>query len=168
MKDFSPEQFEAELRRQKPATAPAGLLQRLKAVEPETGSAVGDRGARSGYSVVSAGREFWFKLGWWLAPATVVVIASLVLIRAHMGSGGQPRKTDLLANTPAVKADDIEIQSELVSSFDTVARLPSGEPVRYRCREWVDEVTLRDRDRGIMVEKRTPRVEVIPVSFETY
>ena len=71
------------------------------------------------------------------------------------------------AEAPA-KADDVQIESELVSSFDTVARLPSGMPVRYRCREWVDEVTLRDRSRGLVVEKRAPRVEVIPVRFETY
>ena len=168
MKDFSPEQFEAWLQRQKPATPPADLLKKLTAAEPDLGPVAAARSPRASESVGSAWRGFWIRLGWWLAPATVLVIVSLVLIRAHMGSGGQPRKTDLLANTPAVKADDIEIQSELISSFDTVARLPSGEPVRYRCREWVDEVTVRDRDRGLMVEKRSPRVEVIPVRFETY
>jgi len=67
-----------------------------------------------------------------------------------------------------IKADDVEIDQRLVSSFDAVAQLPSGLPVRFRCREWADEVVLRDTARGIVIEQRAPRLEVVPVSFEMY
>jgi hypothetical protein len=56
----------------------------------------------------------------------------------------------------------------LVAAFDAVARLPDGQPVRFRCREWSDGVVLRDSARGIVIEQRMPRLEVVPVSFETY
>ena len=56
----------------------------------------------------------------------------------------------------------------MVASFDAVARLPGGEPVRFRCREWADDVVVRDPARGIVIERRTPRLEVVPVSIETY
>jgi hypothetical protein len=67
-----------------------------------------------------------------------------------------------------LKADDVQIDEQLVSTFDAVAPLPSGEPVRFRCRQWLDEVVLRDSKRGVEVTRRVPRVEVVPVSFETY
>ena len=69
---------------------------------------------------------------------------------------------------PALKADKVELDQQLVASFDAVARLPSGQPVRFRCREWADAVVLSDSASGIVVEQRTPRLEVVPVSFETY
>jgi hypothetical protein len=69
---------------------------------------------------------------------------------------------------PALKADNVELDQQLVASFDAVARLPSGQPVRFRCREWADAVVMRDSASGIVVEQRTPRLEVVPVSFETY
>jgi hypothetical protein len=62
----------------------------------------------------------------------------------------------------------VQIDQALVWSFDAVARLPSGEPIRFRCREWMDQVVLSDRDRGVVFEQRAPRVEVVPVRFETY
>jgi hypothetical protein len=78
---------------------------------------------------------------------------------SHPGSA-EPR--------PALKADDVEFDQQLVAAFDAVARLPGGQPVRFRCREWADAVVLRDSARGIVIEQRTPRLEVVPVSFETY
>ena len=56
----------------------------------------------------------------------------------------------------------------MVALFDAVAQLPNGQPVRFRCREWADEVVLRDPARGIVIERRTPRLEVVPIRFETY
>jgi hypothetical protein len=79
-------------------------------------------------------------------------------------SGSAP----VAADKPVLKADDVEFDQQLVASFDAVARLPSGQPVRFRCREWSDEVVLRDSVSGIVIEQRTPRLEVVPVSFETY
>jgi hypothetical protein len=66
------------------------------------------------------------------------------------------------------QADDVQIAQDLVSSFDTLAKLPGGEPVRFRCRQWVDKITLSDNTHGLVYEQRTPRVEIIPVGFETY
>ena len=77
----------------------------------------------------------------------------------------------ILRTAPAqttLKADTVEIAREWVGSFDAVARMPGGEPVRFRCREWTDAVVWRDSAHGIVVEQRTPRLEVVPVSFDTY
>jgi hypothetical protein len=68
----------------------------------------------------------------------------------------------------APRTDEIEIDRQLVALFDAVAQLPSGQSVRFRCREWADEVVVRDPARGLVIERRAPRLEVVPVSFETY
>jgi len=111
---------------------------------------------------------FWPLLRRWLVPATAVLVAAVVLWRVPLSRTPETGPQEIASTVPAVKADDVQIQQELVKSFDTVAVLPSGEPVRFRCREWLDEVTLRDKRSGLMIEQRTPRVEVIPVRFETY
>ena len=67
-----------------------------------------------------------------------------------------------------MKADNIEIGKELVSSFDAVATLPSGEPVRFRCQQWRNKVVVDDKKQGLLVENWQPRVVVVPVGFETY
>ena len=76
------------------------------------------------------------------------------------------------ADDPAPKVipqpEDVEIDRQLVALFETVAKLPSGVPVRLRCQEWTDDVVLRDSARGLVIERRTPRLEVVPVSLETF
>jgi hypothetical protein len=67
-----------------------------------------------------------------------------------------------------LKADAVEIDKPLVAAFDTVARLPGGEPVRFRCREWNDHLVMRDSARGVVFEQDVSRIEVVPVSIETY
>ena len=99
----------------------------------------------------------------WLVPATAVLVVGVIVWRANVPTGRGPQA----ANNP-VRANDVQIDQQLVSTFDTVAALPSGEPVRFRCREWMDEVVLRDSRRGVEVTRRVPRVEVVPVRFETY
>ena len=99
----------------------------------------------------------------WLAPAAAVLVVGAIVWRANLPAGRPPQT----ASAP-VRADDVQIDQQLVSTFDTVATLPSGEPVRFRCREWMDEVVLRDSRRGVEVARRVPRVEVVPVRFETY
>jgi hypothetical protein len=66
------------------------------------------------------------------------------------------------------RAEEIEIGRTLLATFDAVAELPSGEPVRFRCQQWADTTMFRDRARGINVEQSTPRLEVVPVSLDTY
>jgi hypothetical protein len=67
-----------------------------------------------------------------------------------------------------LRADDVKIDQRLVSSFDAVARLPGGEPVRFRCENWMDQTVVSDKSRGLVVENSRPRFEVVPVGFETY
>jgi hypothetical protein len=62
----------------------------------------------------------------------------------------------------------MDIDRQLVSAFDAIAELPGGEPVRFHCRQWSDKMVFHDLDRGITVERSTPRLEIIPVRFETY
>jgi len=72
------------------------------------------------------------------------------------------------ADPAVIKADRVEVDQELLATFDAVTQLPGGEPIRFRCREWKDQVTLHDSARGVVIERREPRLEIIPVRFETY
>ncbi len=160
MTDTQPDTVEQELGRLRPAAPPPVLMSRLEAARPARG--------RAAAPATEEPAPLWPLLLRWLAPAGAMLIAAVLIWRAappiYRESGGLHKSKP----TPAVVADAVEIQRELVKSFDTVAVLPTGEPVRFRCREWLDEVTLRDRDKGLVIEQRTPRVEVIPVRFETY
>lgn len=172
------ERFEAQLRSVNPARPPAEFLQRLMS---ETAVLVAERRAQTALAVLAeqseatatpetvrasapAARSSWLPLVLrWLVPATAVMALGAITWRANLRTGRGPET----ARTP-VRADDVRIDQQLVSTFDAVAQLPSGEPVRFRCREWMDEVVLRDSRRGIEVARRVPRVEVVPVRFETY
>jgi hypothetical protein len=99
----------------------------------------------------------------WLIPAAATLVVGAVIWRVNLPAARGPE----ISSTP-VKANDVRIDQQLVSTFDTVAQLPSGEPVRFRCRVWMDVVVLRDSRRGVEVARRVPRVEVVPVRFETY
>jgi hypothetical protein len=175
------ERFETELRRLRPSLPPPDFLQRLKS---ETAALVAERRAEAKaaapatqpektavHAAVGASQpeawSAWRSLALrWLVPATAVLVVGAVIWRgsppAERSKGSQQS-----ASAP-VKADDVQINQQLVSTFDAVAPLPSGEPVRFRCREWMDEVVLRDSRRGVEVTRRVPRVEVVPVRFETY
>lgn len=172
------ERLEAELRSASPARPAAEFLQRLRSEVPQlvaerqaqeaaATQSVGTRTAVTSEAVRESERGVW--PAWlplvlrWLAPVAAVVVVGAIVWR---GNPPAERKAQI-ASAP-VKADDVQIDQELVSTFDTVATLPSGEPVRFRCREWMDEVVLRDSKRGIEVARRVPRVEVVPVRFETY
>jgi len=98
-----------------------------------------------------------------LAATACLGLAAVVTWRTH-----DSPNSGLTATAAPLKADDVQIDHELVSSFDTIARLPSGEPVRFRCQKWVDQTVISDKARGLTIERRTPRVEVVPVRFETY
>jgi hypothetical protein len=56
----------------------------------------------------------------------------------------------------------------LVASFDVVATLPGGQPVRFRCRQMKDEWVVTDTRRGVEIDENRPSVEVTPLRFETY
>ena len=175
MNENETERFEAQLRCVRPAQPPADFMQRLKSEVPIlvterrtqiAPAAPTERGAVPEMLGSSEGttRPAWLPLVLrWLIPAAAMLIFGAILWRANLPAGRRPE----LASTP-VKADDVRIDQQLVSTFDAVALLPTGEPVRFRCREWMDEVVLRDSRRGVEVARRVPRVEVVPVRFETY
>jgi hypothetical protein len=115
-------------------------------------------------------QPLWSLLLRWLAPtaAAAALVVALLFWCTHAKPGQQH------ANVPTVPAkvspnpDEVEIDRQLVALFDTVAQLPSGQPVRFRCRQWSDEVVFRDPAGGLVVERRTPRLEVVPVRLEVY
>lgn len=156
------ERFEAELKRVAPACPPAEFMARLKAARPVVGTrrAMPPEGAR--------GPLDWARALRWLAAATAVVAVAAGIWRwVQVHPTGGRRDGVPLAAAP-LRADGVQIDQELISSFDAVARLPSGEPIRFRCREWLDQVVVRDRARGLTIAPRAPRVELVPVRFETY
>lgn len=175
------ELFEAELLKLTPARPPAGLMEKVAACQPgflrQMPDTVQDAAGPNRFSSAPNLRlstlnhqPAWWRLLRWLAPAAAVGAAALTLLfwrwsRPESGASGNALAA---ADKPVLKADDVEFDQQLVASFDAIARLPSGQPVRFRCREWSDEVVLRDSVRGIVIEQRTPRLEVVPVSFETY
>jgi hypothetical protein len=155
--------LEQELLRLQPAKASEEFLVRLMQALP---AAQAVQRVPAGHPVTGIS---WRMLLRWLAPATALaaVIATLNWrTLAPAPSAAKPKSS--LPATTALKADNVEIDQHLVAAFDAVARLPGGEPVRFRCREWADEIVLHDKARGITIERRTPRLEVIPVALETY
>ena len=196
MNDRDPELFESELRKLTPARPPTDLMAKLAAARPTPGQARSDRRADL-HSPTSTGKPpsfffpvrrsqsaapaipqpsplnpqpLWRMLLRWVAPAAAGAALAVFLpvwLPSRPVSRPQTKRTPIAAE-PALKADAVEIDRELVAAFDAVARLPDGQPVRFRCREWSDGVVLRDSARGIVIEHRLPRLEVVPVSFETY
>jgi len=162
MNEFEPEQLEVELQRLRPAAAPEELIARLAAHSPGTGNSYPAR------PPIAPGRFLpgrWFG---WFAPLAAAAAAAFFYIRHPSEPSGQPPPQMAPAAMSAVKADNVEIVQQLVATFDAVAHLPGGEPVRFRCSEWFDDVVLRDSAKGILIEHRIPRLEVQPVGFETY
>lgn len=160
MNEPDTEFFEAELRRLRPAPLPAELKARLERARPESSGRTFPEPRAAG------GLAAWW--GWlrWLAP---VAAASLVLWLLVGRPGRQPGHPSQPASFgPGLNADEVVIDRTLLTSFDTVATLPDGEPVRLRCRQWLEAVTLRDSARGIEVEQRTPRLDIVPIALETY
>lgn len=148
--------LEAELQRLLPARPPAKLMARLTAALPQP-------------STLNPQPLCWLFFRW-LAPAAAVVGLVGALLWWLATAQVEPRlakpATALIKASP--KADAVEIDRQLVALFDAVAELPNGQPVRFRCREWTDEVVWRDPARGLVIESRTPRLEVVPIRFETY
>jgi hypothetical protein len=164
MTEFDPERFEVELHTLRPANPPQKALNRLRA-ELSARSApnpLPPTNRKSGPS--------WLGLLRWLTPAAVAVAVAVVLLVEHGGPPKiQPQGHPLTASTrPSLKADQVEIDRQLIANFDAVARLPNGEAMRFRCQQWIDKVALRDSANGLVIERTTPRLEMVPVNFETY
>ncbi len=173
MNEQDPERFEAELRRLRPARPPAEFMDRLVAARPERAAEREPEEGAAGVSPVWVG---WRWLRIW-APITAAAAAVAWVAWRQVGelqpvpvAPAAAVQHDAVASRilePVMRADDVELGHQLVAAYDAVAELPGGEPVRFRCREWVDEVVLRDSARGVVIERRTPRFEAVPVCFET-
>jgi len=96
-----------------------------------------------------------------------LAVLGLLAARVNFYRESSAEKKPLPAAAGLV-ADDVQVDQELVSSFDVVAKLPGGEPVRFRCQKWRDQLVVTDKNRGVEIEQSSPRVEVVPVRFETY
>jgi hypothetical protein len=162
--DQEQERFETQLRQLKPGKLPEELVVRIQ-------DAVGSRPESVTARPRHAGPGF-LQILRWLVPATAAVIVTAVLWHRQQDSG-EPgaSNVDLMEGSVAgapLKPESVQIGNELVSSFDAVATLPGGEPVRFRCQQWVNTVVVDDAKSGLVMQSRTPRVVVVPVGFETY
>jgi hypothetical protein len=165
MNDSDFERFEQELLRINPAEPPPEYLGQLLRLPAR--AARNPVAARWGLLCESIRASLLWRLRWLIPAAALAVAMGLVWTRPaplHSRIRGAVAATPFLP----LKADSLRVHEHLVSSFDAIGRLSTGEPVRFRCREWMDEVVVSDKDRGFVLEQRTPRVEVIPVRFETY
>jgi hypothetical protein len=162
MNEAEQERFEMELGTLRPAALPETLAKRLAALPPP-------RRKRAGAwrVLLRRNRPWCLPLCWWAPAAAGMIVVGLL---AWQLAG--PIRKPLVPSQPAVakpmlRADDVEIDQQLVAVYDAIARLPGGEPVRFRCLEWRDEVVLRDSAQGVVIEQSTPRLEILPVRFET-
>ncbi|HUD45993.1 MAG TPA: hypothetical protein VMR33_04140 [Candidatus Baltobacteraceae bacterium] len=161
MNEQEQERYEAELRRTPPARLPEQFLARLKAAKPSVETMRPEHPQRV---VITPG---WWRTWPWLAPALAAAVAGLLVVRANFRPG-TTAKIAPPAATYGLMVDDVQVDHELVSSYDVVAKLPSGEPVRFHCRKWNDQLVLIDTNGGVQIEQNSPRVEVVPVRIETY
>jgi hypothetical protein len=155
MKDREQELMEVELQRLKPAMPPSELIERMLAGVPVPCSPRLE--TRTG---APRSTEWWMPWLRWLAPVSAIGLVTFVSIR----------QIPLALNHPVtgINADAVQISHKLVSAYDAVGELPGGEAVRFRVREWSDSTVMHDSARGLVVEQSKPRLEIIPVAFETY
>ncbi|HTL19003.1 MAG TPA: hypothetical protein VL793_17320 [Patescibacteria group bacterium] len=104
----------------------------------------------------------------WLLPAAGIATVAFIVFGIPLSSPTQKRISLPATAKSALKADQVEIDRRLVANFDAVGTLPGGQPVRFRCAQWMDTVSLRDSADGLVIERTTPRLEIVPVGFETY
>lgn len=161
MSDHEQERYEAELRRLQPARVPEHFMARLQAARPVA------EPARRTLLQPTAGTPVWRVVLRWLAPALAVAVAGLLVGRTRFNPPSSVERKPLAA-AYELKADDVQVDQELVSSFEVVAKLPGGQPVRFRCQKWRDQMVVTDKNHGVEIEQNSPRVEVVPVRFETY
>ncbi|HUC85363.1 MAG TPA: hypothetical protein VL970_09245 [Candidatus Acidoferrales bacterium] len=154
------DRVEAAFRQIQPAAPPPALLARLRAAEPAPRGVPDATPQRAGcwarLPALWRGLIFAF-------PATAALV--LIWFAWHPIS---PSAKVAPPTSAQIKPDAVQVGHSLLASFDTVAQLPGGAPVRFRCREWQDDVVIRDSAHGVEVTQSTPRVEVIPVRFEIY
>lgn len=163
MRDLDPNLFEKELADMRPARPPEALMRRLVEARPKMGRS---------YSFLSLRqpgnwplRVRWATAG---AAALLSIFLAVALSNPKREPVPAPGRQLVKAGRSTLNADNIEIDRQLLASFDTITQMPDGEPVRLRCRQWLDSVVVRDSRRGVEIERQEPRLEVVPIAFETY
>jgi hypothetical protein len=153
------DKLETELRRIPPSAVPQDLLARLRAAgaEPRLARGIARRPTVRWWDWVVG----WRGLAWATPVAAVWLLWLAWRPAAAPGQGG-------LAAAHGIKADAVQVGHSLIASFDTVAQMPDGEPVRFHCRQWEDELVVHDQANGVSIMQSTPRMEVVPVRFETF
>jgi hypothetical protein len=153
MSDFDPSRLEAELRALVPARPPRHLLNKtLECLSP---------------SEVENPDWSWHDALGWLIPALGLGLIALFVLILPSAWVRRPA-AHLPAAFTSLKADRVEINRQLLANYDAVGRLPTGEPVRFRCAQWVDKVSVSDSAAGFRIERTIPRLEIVPIGFETY
>jgi hypothetical protein len=160
MSDSELKKLENELQKLKPARLREESLARL------AGARLEGR-APASISIGAWFHEWRRRLAWLATAATAAAIMALVVTRD--GTTQAPVKRSVISSAnPALRADKVEVDEDLVTAFDAVAQLPNGEPVRLRCRQWMDAVKMSDSSRGVSIERKVPRLEVVSVKYDTY
>jgi hypothetical protein len=107
----------------------------------------------------------------WLVPTSAVAVAlALALWKAEWKRqpGLDRGAPTVVASARPILVEKLQIDRRLVQDYEIVARLPNGEPMRFRYSEYMETVLLRDAETGAEVQRRVPGVEIVPVGFETY
>lgn len=172
MSDPDLELMERELARLKPAPAPERLVARLGTHGPSS---------KRNPAAKSASTPVWPTfLRWFIPAAAVPILLAIGLWRLQLESGVRaptPAGTGALASASMSQAltgsdtnalEQVHIDHRLLAAFETVAEVPGRGPVRFRFSEWEDRVVVRAPNSGLSVERRTPRFEIIPISYESY
>lgn len=154
-KDLDAEQFEAELKALRPTPPRTELCQRVLGMV-----AAGQRRER---------RPDWSAGINWLLPAlSLAALVAFLIVRLDDLPPRESLQARLTTTVAPLKADNVEIDRQWLANFDAIGSLPGGQPVRFRCAQWLDTVWVRDSAAGLVLERTTPRVEIVPLGFETY
>jgi len=158
MKQDEQERLETALRQVAPAVPPDDLITRIN---------IAMAGSRTGRQPQAPAVRVnkWF--GAWYRLTLAVPVAAVVLLWLAFRPVS-PAMPDISQKAHVLKPNHVQVGHSLVASFDTVAEVPGAAPVRFHCREWEDNVVVNDDVHGVVISKTTPRVEIIPVRFETY
>ena len=156
--------LESELCRLTPAAPPQDFMVRLAAIPSPAQRQPEVRASRVPVA------DGWRLMVRWLVPVTAGVALVISALLWWLPTTGPKAADPSLPHTAqaATQPNAVQIDRELVAAYDALAELPGGEPVRFRCQEWMDAVTLRDAASGVLIEQRTPRFEVVAARLDTF
>jgi hypothetical protein len=160
--DLELQTIESELKRLKPAPVPVELEHRVL------------RQVKTVRTVRRPEPALWKQLHRWLLPLSATGVAAVCFLIWGPDQETAPSQelpeTAVIPSLPSTESapDLVEFGSELLASFDAIAELPNGVPVRFECRQYEDRVIFHHAESGVFVERSTPRLEVVPVRYETY